>query len=207
MRSLNPSGSFGSQVGEPFLEALLIEQLLDALARRQIEMVLALRADVEARLPLPCERWSPCTADSESTSPSGTPRFATDLHLPSLLRCLHRSMHSLSRERQLLLIQPQRQMCVLSLHCSSICASAANGVPSTYSRNAPPPVETCFILLGQAELLDRLRRFAAADDGDCLWTRPAPRPSLACPCCRARPRTCPAARSRPPCRPRSISSA
>ena len=38
------------QLGEPFLEALFVEQLLDALARRQIEMVLALRTDVEAAL-------------------------------------------------------------------------------------------------------------------------------------------------------------
>src|SRR5262249_42960257 len=30
-------------------------------------------------------------------------------------------------------------------HASSIWSRAANGVPSTYSRNAPPPVETCVI--------------------------------------------------------------
>src|SRR5262245_61839197 len=32
-----------------------------------------------------------------------------------------------------------------SRYASSICARAGNGVPSTYSRNAPPPVETCVI--------------------------------------------------------------
>src|SRR5687768_15260937 len=41
--------------------------------------------------------------------------------------------------------------CRVKPYCqeSSIWASAAKGVPSTYSRNAPPPVETCVILLSR----------------------------------------------------------
>src|SRR5262249_39658232 len=36
------------QVGEPLLETILVEQLANALARRQIEVVIAFGADVEA---------------------------------------------------------------------------------------------------------------------------------------------------------------
>src|SRR5262249_1577033 len=45
----------GPQVGEPLLEALLVEELGDALAGGQVEVVLALRADVESGLHLLAE--------------------------------------------------------------------------------------------------------------------------------------------------------
>src|SRR5205814_967151 len=42
----------GPDVGEPLLEALLVEQLPDALARGEVEVMLAFGADVEARFRL-----------------------------------------------------------------------------------------------------------------------------------------------------------
>ena len=57
------------------------------------------------------------------------------------------------------------------------------------------------MFVGQAEFLDRLGCLAAADNGDALRGRPAPRRPPACRCCTARPRICPSARSRRPCVP------
>ena len=73
---------------------------------------------------------------------------------------------------------------------------------SRYSSDAPPPVDTWSTAAGEAELGQRGRAVAAADDGEARGTPPPLRRPRACLPRTARPRTRPWGRSRTRCPPR-----
>src|SRR5205085_7816245 len=135
----------GAQPGEPLLEAVLVEQLADALAGRQAEVVVALGADVAAALGLLFEdgglalrtldpqpfrdatlrpahgrhppptsgRWRVCLISTPSAGGvKGNCRFAATGGSAAASSAPSR-----------------RNGC----HLSSICASDANFLPSTYA--------------------------------------------------------------------------
>ena len=183
---LEPERVARPQVGEPLLEAVLVEQLRDAVAGRQVEVVVALGADVEPGLDFLAEDGGLAlrAADPQPFRHAALGRSVPSRRhagLSQIRQIRDREIRIAALDGSFAIADLTSDVCESDLYASSICARTRNVLPSTYARNAPPPVETCVILRVEAELLDRLRRLAAADHGDAPARRHRLGDALACP--------------------------